>query len=75
MPRWVSTLRIDQALAAARSFHESPSQVSLPNSPFCATVWKIQTCLPVRASNARTSPFGPRGSPSEVSDPQITRSL
>ncbi len=37
---------------------ESPSQVSLPGSPFCGGAWKTQDCLPVTRSKPRTSPGG-----------------
>ena len=38
--------------------HESPSQVSLPNSSPCGMVWKVQLVRPVRASNPRIQPGG-----------------
>src|SRR6516225_966933 len=63
---------MDHIFAPPRPLAESPSQVSPPNSPGCATVWKRHTSLPVSASNARTSPFGPCGSLSGTIDPQIT---
>ena len=34
------------------TFQDSSSQVSLPNSPGCGIVWKVQTRVPVRTSNA-----------------------
>src|SRR6202049_387008 len=37
--------------------HESPSHVSLPNSPGRGIVLNVQSTFPVRASNARTSPL------------------
>src|SRR4051812_5116175 len=36
---------------------ESFSHVSLPNSPGCGMLWKIQSRLPVRTSKPRTYPF------------------
>src|SRR3989442_12021546 len=74
MPRSVSTVRIDHAFAAARSFHDSPSQVSCPNSPGRGTTWNVHSSLPVRASKPRTSPNGPCGVPSAASAPP-TRTL
>ena len=40
----------------ARSSVSAVSQVSFPGSPSCGTVWKLQTCRPVRTSKPRTSP-------------------
>src|SRR4051812_29627570 len=59
------------------NFHDRSCHVSFPTSPACGIVWNVHTCLPVRASNARTSPGGSflytRRSPTPL--PRITRSL
>src|SRR5678815_4967078 len=75
MPRPWSTLIVDQTFAPIRSFQAPLLQVSLPNSPGCGTVWKVQTNLPVRTLKARTSPLGPLPGNSGSPQPIMTRSL
>ena len=41
-----------------RSSLMAVSHVSLPTSPSCGMVWKIQACSPVLTSKPRTSPGG-----------------
>ena len=59
MPRSSSMVKNDHVLAPLTLRHEPSSQVSLPNSPGCGTVWNVHTRSPVRRSQARTSPAGP----------------
>ena len=58
---------------------ESFSQVSFPNSPGRGIVLNVQSSLPVRTSNARTSPFVllcvGTVAPSRNDDPMIATSL
>ena len=59
--------------------HESFSHVSLPNSPGRGIVLNVQSSLPVRTSNARTSPLVllcvVTVMPSLNDDPTMTTSL
>ena len=50
MPSSSSTVSCVQTPVLPVYDQESFSQVSLPNSPGCGIVWKIQSRLPVRAS-------------------------
>src|SRR5687768_12016036 len=74
MPVSVSSVNPPHGFAPPRPFQGSPplGQVSRPNSPSRGTVWKRQTSLPVRTSNARGSP-GAAGRASFVEQPTITR--
>ena len=55
-PRAGSRLMPPQLLVPPVVFHESPSQVSLPNWPGRGVVWKIQRRFPVAASYPRMWP-------------------
>src|SRR6185437_10182756 len=73
MPRLASATGEVQTLTPERPFQLPPCHVSWPRSPGRGTVWKVHTRAPVRASQARTSPDGPRGGYSCTCDPVITR--
>ena len=65
----------DHTLACPKFRQASFSQVSLPSSPSCGTVWKTQSCSPVRASKPRTSPgveYSSGGSPCQSTMPAPT---
>src|ERR1051326_5470122 len=49
---------VAQQLAAPVYLLEPSFQESAPNSPSIGTVWNVQRCLPVLASNPRMSPGG-----------------
>ena len=70
-------LRPDAGVAV--DAHESFSHVSLPNSPGRGIVLNVQSSLPVRTSNARTSPLVLlcvlTVAPSRNDEPTITTSL
>src|SRR5438034_11188935 len=55
-PSSSSALNNDQRLALPAYFHESSSHVSTPHSPSRGITWKVHRSVPVRTSNARTSP-------------------
>ena len=48
----------DQTPTLPVTRHESPSQVSLPNSSPCGMVWNIHFMRPVRTSKPRIHPGG-----------------
>jgi hypothetical protein len=50
---------VDQVLPAPEYFHASSFHVDVAGSPAFGMGWNAQRCLPVRTSNARTSPGGP----------------
>ena len=73
-PRSSSTDIVDQTLTPVRCCQASAAHVSCPASPGCGTVWNRHRSWPLWTSKARTSPDGPRLSPSGTRLPTITRS-
>ena len=60
MPSSASTVICVQTPVLPVYSQEPSSQVSLPSSPGCGMVWKIQRRSPVRASKPRMYPFALR---------------
>src|SRR5687767_13785445 len=75
MPRRTSTVSTPQTLTPVRSFQLSPAQVSLNFSPARGIDWNVHASFPVRISQARTSPAGPRGGFSWLRPPVLIRFL
>ena len=77
IPSCASTASPAHAFTPPEILYASFGHVSYPNSPGCGIVWKVHTCFPVCALNARISPGGSfrytRRSPTPF--PRITRSL